>query len=255
MRRDEERQKQVNKGKIVDGFLCVAAAIVVICIAFTKFDFINLENSKDLNQEGHYKEASEENSSSEKGTFSCSVGDAKEQSVLIEGVKITLKNKSGEGVAINSDTKGEVSILVNPGIYDIVFEKEGYELSILKDIEIKSQDIVYKKVLLVKENDITMEQFKNSYLDICTDYCIIRDIYSCPYIGDSENPIYTKLSKDEFQVKYDKLAFIYRCDGEISSLIKYINKNNPPEYQVSTDQESLWELSFQAHDWYNSWKE
>lgn len=239
-----------------------------IDVANTDKNMINarmaVELAKKIKSEG-------KDSLSEKGAFLCSVADAnkyetsdksdaeKEQeagtNALLESVKVTLKDKAGNEIeTLDSNGLGEVSILVDSGTYDIVFEKEGYESSILKDVEIKSNDVVYKKVLMKKEKDITMEQFKNSYLYICTDNCKIKDVYSCPYVGDSNNAKYTKLSNDEFEIKYDKLAFVFKCDGKKSYMIKYINKSNPEGYQVYTDEESLNEVSAQAHDWYNSYK-
>ena len=115
-------------------------------------------------------------------------------------------------------------------------------------------NILESGINIFEKEDITMEQFKNSYLYICTDNCRIKDVYSCPYVGDSNNAKYTKLSNDEFEIKYDKLAFVFKCDGKKSYMIKYINKSNPEGYQVYTDEESLNEVSAQAHDWYNSYK-
>ncbi len=105
-----------------------------------------------------------------------------------------------------------------------------------------------------KKEEITIKQFKNSYLAGCSDNCKIEEVFSCPYIGDSDNKEYTKVASDEFQIKYDKLAFVFRCDGEKSYLIKYINKSNEEGYQEFTDKESLSEIYAELYDWYNSYK-
>lgn len=105
-----------------------------------------------------------------------------------------------------------------------------------------------------KKEEITINQFKNSYLAGCSDNCKIEDVFSCPYIGDSDDKEYTKVASDEFKIKYDKLAFVFRCDGKKSYLIKYINKSNEEGYQEYTDKESLNEIYGELHDWYNSYK-
>lgn len=98
--------------------------------------------------------------------------------------------------------------------------------------------------------EITIAQFKNSYFAYGVDDCTIEDVFSCPDIGDSETKRYIKISSNEFEVKYDKLAFIFKCDGEKSSLIKYINRNNEEDNQEHIDRECLDEIDAQLYDWY-----
>ena len=100
---------------------------------------------------------------------------------------------------------------------------------------------------------ITIEQFKNSYFAYDVDDCTIEDVFSCPDIGDSEVKHYKKIAPDEFEIKYDKLAFIFKCDGEKSSLVKYINRNNEEDNQEHIDRECLDEIYGQLYDCYNNY--
>lgn len=111
----------------------------------------------------------EKNSLNEKGVFLYSVSDAhkdkindteKEENIekkeILKDVKVTLKDKDGNNIiTLNSDTWGEGITLIDPGVYDIAFEKEGYESSTLKNIEIRSDNIVYEEVLLEKVSKVT----------------------------------------------------------------------------------------------------
>lgn len=101
------------------------------------------------------------NSLSEKGVFLCSIADANkyetaDQNTLLEGVKVTLKDKAGNEIeTLDSNGLGEVSFLVDSGIYDVFFEKEGYQSGKLENVEIKNGETVYKQVFMSKLSKIT----------------------------------------------------------------------------------------------------
>ena len=100
-----------------------------------------------------------------------------------------------------------------------------------------------------------MEEFKNSYLAGCTDYCKIEDVFSCPNIGESNNKEYTKISNDVFKIKDGEMEWTFRCDENKSYLTKFKNGHNPEGSQEYTDENDLAEIYGQLHDWYNSYKD
>lgn len=165
-----------------------------------------------------------------------------------KGEKQDLKKKIEKDYALlcelSETAKYDKALAVNSDFKSMYSKENGkYRVNILES-----------DINIFEKNDITMEQFKNSCLAGCTDNCRIEDVFSCPYVGDSENAKYTKLLSDEFEIKYNDLAFRFRCDGKKAYLIKYINRSNPKDSQIYTDKDSLSELYGQLHDWYNAWK-
>lgn len=74
----------------------------------------------------------------------------------IAEVSITLTNKETNNVIVlKSNSLGDASCLVDPGTYDILFEKDGYQSGKLENVEIKNGETVYKQVLMSKLSKVT----------------------------------------------------------------------------------------------------
>ncbi|MDO5011036.1 MAG: leucine-rich repeat protein [Intestinibacter bartlettii] len=106
------------------------------------------------------------------GTYSCSVIDSSKyitlndisdelnaeegqpvkKDIFLDGVKVTLRDTTGNNVVtLNTDKSRELSQSVNPGIYDVLFEKQGYKSVERKNIEINTDEISFNRIFMEKD--------------------------------------------------------------------------------------------------------